>query len=89
MFIVGRGMPYGLMAVPVIKIAARTKPTSRWFDLMDVSTDTIATREGTIEDVDLKLFEFILDVTGGRKKTLSDRWGLHNRLVVFNPTPVT
>lgn len=30
----GRGTPYGLMAVPVIKMATRTELANRWFDLM-------------------------------------------------------
>lgn len=70
------------MAVPVIKMATRTE-LNRWFDLMDINAGTIATGEETIEDVGLKLFEFILDVASGRKKTFSDQWGLHNQLAVF------
>ncbi|MEH0014157.1 galactarate dehydratase, partial [Citrobacter portucalensis] len=88
-FTTGRGTPYGLMAVPVIKMATRTELANRWFDLMDINAGTIATGEETIEDVGLKLFEFILDVASGRKKTFSDQWGLHNQLAVFNPAPVT
>ena len=78
-----------LVAVPVIKMATRTELANRWFDLMDINAGTIATGEETIEDVGLKLFEFILDVASGRKKTFSDQWGLHNQLAVFNPAPVT
>ena len=60
-FTTGRGTPYGLMAVPVIKMATRTELANRWFDLMDINAGTIATGEETIEDVGLKLFEFILE----------------------------
>jgi galactarate dehydratase len=88
-FTTGRGTPYGLMAVPVIKMATRTELANRWFDLMDINAGTIATGEETIEDVGWKLFHFILDVASGRKKTFSDQWGLHNQLAVFNPAPVT
>ena len=88
-FTTGRGTPYGLMAVPVIKMATRTELANRWYDLMDINAGTIATGEETIEDVGLKLFLFILDVASGRKKTFSDQWGLHNQLAVFNPAPVT
>ncbi len=88
-FTTGRGTPYGLMAVPVIKMATRTELANRWYDLMDINAGTIATGEETIEDVGRKLFEFILDVASGRKKTFSDQWGLHNQLAVFNPAPVT
>ena len=88
-FTTGRGTPYGLVAVPVIKMATRTELANRWYDLMDINAGTIATGEETIEEVGLKLFEFILDVASGRKKTFSDQWGLHNQLAVFNPAPVT
>ena len=36
-FTTGRGTPYGLMAVPVIKMATRTELANRWFDLMDIT----------------------------------------------------
>nr|MDK6825506.1 UxaA family hydrolase [Lactobacillus gasseri] len=77
-FTTGRGTPYGLMAVPVIKMATRTELANRWFDLMDINAGTIATGEETIEEVGWKLFHFILDVASGKKKTFSDQWGLHN-----------
>ncbi|WP_404695053.1 galactarate dehydratase [Raoultella ornithinolytica] len=88
-FTTGRGTPYGLVAVPVIKMATRTELANRWYDLMDINAGTIATGEETIEEVGQKLFRFILDVASGRKKTFSDRWGLYNQLAVFNPAPVT
>jgi galactarate dehydratase len=88
-FTTGRGTPYGLLAVPVIKMATRTALANRWFDLMDINAGTIATGEETIADVGWKLFSFILDVASGRKQTFSDQWGLHNQLAVFNPAPVT
>jgi len=89
LFSTGRGTPYGLMAVPVIKMATRTELANRWYDLMDINAGTIATGEESIEEVGWKLFHFILDVASGRKKTFSDQWGLHNSLAVFNPAPVT
>ncbi|MBK4715169.1 MULTISPECIES: galactarate dehydratase [Tenebrionibacter/Tenebrionicola group] len=88
-FTTGRGTPYGLAAVPVIKMATRTELARRWHDLMDINAGTIATGEESIEDVGWKLFHFILDVASGRKKTYSDQWGLYNQLAVFNPAPVT
>lgn len=88
-FTTGRGTPYGLAAVPVIKMATRTTLANRWFDLMDINAGTIATGEATIEDVGWELFHFILAIASGRKKTWSDQWGIHNALAVFNPAPVT
>ncbi|WKT00427.1 galactarate dehydratase [Gallibacterium salpingitidis] len=88
-FTTGRGTPYGLAALPVIKVATRSDLANRWFDLMDINAGTIATGEATIEDVGWEIFHYILDVASGRKTTWSDKWGLHNALSVFNPAPVT
>ncbi|WP_455648096.1 galactarate dehydratase [Lonepinella koalarum] len=89
LFTTGRGTPYGLKAVPVIKLATRTDLANRWFDLMDIDTGTIATGKETIDQVGWRIFHEIIEVASGRKQTWSDRWGLHNQLSVFNPAPVT
>ncbi|QHM72244.1 galactarate dehydratase [Mixta intestinalis] len=88
-FTTGRGTPYGLAAIPVIKMATRTALATRWHDLMDINAGTIATGEETIEQVGWRLFEMILDIASGRQQTWSDRWGIRNALAVFNPAPVT
>ncbi|MFL9823311.1 galactarate dehydratase [Rhodoplanes sp. SY1] len=88
-FTTGRGTPYGLAAVPVIKMATTKDLSARWHDLIDIDAGRIATGEKTIEEIGWELFHLILDVASGRKKPWSDQWGLHNALAVFNPAPVT
>ncbi len=88
-FTTGRGTPYGLEAAPVIKVATRCDLAARWHDLMEVDAGVIATGEADIEDVGRQIFELILEVASGRRKTWADRWGLFNALAVFNPAPVT
>jgi galactarate dehydratase len=88
-FTTGRGTPYGLAAVPVIKVATRSELARRWHDLMDVNAGTIADGTCTIEQVGWELFHLMLDVASGRKKTWAEHWKLHNALVLFNPAPVT
>ncbi len=88
-FTTGRGTPYGLAAVPVIKVATRTDLARRWHDLMDVNAGTITDGTATIEDVGWELFRLMLDVASGRRKTWAEHWKLHNALVLFNPAPVT
>ncbi|RZL86840.1 MAG: galactarate dehydratase, partial [Variovorax sp.] len=88
-FTTGRGTPYGLAEVPVIKVATRSDLARRWHDLMDIDAGSIATGEKTIEDVGREMFELMLDVASGRKKTWAEHWKLHNALVLFNPAPVT
>jgi galactarate dehydratase len=87
-FTTGRGTPYGLSAVPVVKVATRTELAERWHDLMDLNAGRIATGEATIESVGWELFEMLLAVAGGRR-TWAEHWGIRNALALFNPGPVT
>ena len=88
-FTTGRGTPYGLAEVPVIKVATRSDLARRWHDLMDVNAGRIADGQATIEEVGWELFRLMLDVASGRRKTWAEHWKLHNALVLFNPAPVT
>ena len=88
-FTTGRGTPYGLAACPVIKVATRTDLARRWHDLMDVNAGRIADGGATIEGMGWELFQLMLDVASGKKKTWAEQWKLHNALVLFNPAPVT
>ena len=67
-FTTGRGTPYGLAAVPVIKVATRSELARRWHDLMDIDTGRIATGETTIEEMGWELFQMYLDVASGRRR---------------------
>ena len=88
-FTTGRGTPYGLPMVPVVKVSTNTPLRDRWGDLIDLDAGRIATGEASIADVGWELFRLILDVASGRKQVAADRFGLHNSLVLFNPAPVT
>jgi galactarate dehydratase len=88
-FTTGRGTPYGLAMAPVIKVASRSALAHQWRDLIDINAGTIAAGETSIEDVGWQIFEMVLDVASGRRKTWADHWGLHNDLALFNPTPLT
>ena len=88
-FTTGRGTPYGLAAVPVIKIATRSELARRWNDLMDINAGKIADGTASIEDVGWELFKLMLEVASGRKKTFAEQWKLHNSLALFNPAPIT
>ncbi|MGH8779964.1 galactarate dehydratase [Paraburkholderia sp.] len=88
-FTTGRGTPYSLAEVPVIKVATRSDLARRWHDLMDVDAGTIATGAASIEDVGWELFRLMLDIASGHKRTCAEKLKLHNALVLFNPAPVT
>lgn len=87
-FTTGRGTPYGLAEVPVIKVATRNDLANRWHDLMDINAGRIASGEATIAEVGWEMFQMLLDVASG-KETWAEKWKLHNALVLFNPAPVT
>jgi galactarate dehydratase len=87
-FTTGRGTPYGLAEVPVVKVATRTALATRWHDLMDVNAGRITTDGASIADVGWELFHLLLEVASGRQ-TWAEKWKLHNALVLFNPAPVT
>ncbi|HXR77275.1 MAG TPA: galactarate dehydratase [Bryobacteraceae bacterium] len=88
-FTTGEGSPYGLALVPVVKVSSRTALAEKWPDLIDIDAGRVATGDCTLEEAGREIFEFVLDVASGRKKTWADHWGLHNALAPFNPGPVT
>ena len=88
-FITGRGTPYGLSMVPVIKVSSNSKLSNRWFDLIDFDAGPIAFGDKTIEEMGWELFHLILEVASGKQKVAADRLGIHNDLVLFNPGPLT
>lgn len=88
-FTTGEGSPYGLSLVPVIKVSSRTALAEKWHDLIDIDAGRIATGRASVEAVGEEIFQFILDVASGRKKTWAEHWNLGNAIIPFNPGPVT
>ncbi len=85
----GRGTPYGLAAVPVLKISSRSELSRRWPDLIDLDAGRVATGEASIEQLGWELFLLMLDIASGRRQSWAEHWGLANELSLFNPGPVT
>ncbi len=88
-FMTGRGSPYGLSMVPVIKVGSNTALSERWFDLIDFDAGRLVSGGKSLKELGWELFHLILDVASGKKVVACDRLGLHNELVLFNPGPVT
>lgn len=88
-FMTGRGTPYGLAISPVIKVSSRNNIKNLWSDLIDINAGRIATGEASIQEVGTELFNFIIDVASGRKKSWAELYELHNDLCFFNPAPIT
>ncbi|MBB5881385.1 galactarate dehydratase [Xanthomonas arboricola] len=87
-FTTGRGTPYGLGMVPVIKVATRSELAQRWSDLMDIDAGGVATGAKTLEQLGWELFHRYLDVASGQR-TWTEQHRLHNDLALFNPAPIT
>ncbi len=87
-FVTGRGTPYSLAEVPVVKVVTRTELAERWHDLVDVDAGGIVRGVSSIEELGCLLFATILATASGQK-TKAESLGLHNYMAVFNPAPIT
>lgn len=88
-FITGRGTPYGLNMVPVIKVSSNSKLKNRWHDLIDFDAGSIVTGDKSLEELGWELFHLIIEVASGKRKVATDKLGIYNELVLFNPGPLT
>ena len=88
-FMTGRGTPYNLAAVPVIKVCSRNELKEQWPDIIDISAGAVATGEKTIAEVGTEIFNKIIACAEGRDKPFAEKYGMHNYLCVFNPAPIT
>ncbi|MEM1360883.1 MAG: galactarate dehydratase [Pseudomonadota bacterium] len=87
-FTTGRGTPYGLAEVPVLKVVTRSDLARRWHDLVDVDAGRIISESVSLEELGREIYKTILAVASG-EKTCAERLGLSNQLALFNPGPVT
>ncbi len=88
-FTTGRGTPYGLAMVPVLKVCSRSEVKQNWPDLIDVNAGPISSGERTIAEVGTELFEKLIDCVSGRDKSFAEKHGIANDLCIFNPAPIT
>lgn len=84
-FSTGRGTPYGLAEVPVVKVSTRSELARRWPDLIDVDAGQVLTGEKTIDGMGMELFQLLLDIASGRKQSCAEKLGIHNGIALFNP----
>jgi galactarate dehydratase len=66
-----------------------SKLANRWHDLIDFDAGPVAFGMKTIEEMGRELFHLILEVASGVKRVATDKLGLYNDLVLFNPGPLT
>ena len=88
LFSTGRGTPYGLQEIPVFKICTQHSMKDRWPDLFDLDAGFVVTGEKSIAQLGHELYSKILDVLSG-EKTCTEKYGLYNDFIVFNPAPIT
>ena len=88
-FTTGRGTPYGLAMIPVLKVCSRSEVKEQWPDLIDVNAGPVSSGERTIAEVGTELFLLLIDVVSGRKQSFVEQHGIANDLCIFNPAPIT
>lgn len=89
LFSTGRGTTYGLQEIPVYKICTQHSMKQQWDDLFDMDAGYVVTGEKTIAEMGHVLYNDILDVVSGIKKTTAEKYCLYNDFLVFNPAPIT
>jgi altronate hydrolase len=75
LFTTGLGTPTGNPVCPVIKVSSNTILFERMKDIIDFDTGTIITGTGTIQELGEKLFDFVIEVAGGRRIPAAVRSG--------------
>ena len=88
-FMTGRGTPYALAAVQVIKVCSRSELKEQWPDIIDYDAGPASLGKATIAEQGEELFKLILDVASGRKQPFSEQYRWHNDICIFNPAPIT
>lgn len=88
-FITGRGTPYNLRAIPVIKVGTRSELKQQWPDLIDIDAGTIAAGEEDVASVGQRIFNCIRSVASGLSQTYADQHKIYNGIYLFNPAPIT
>ena len=88
-FMTGRGTPYNLAAVPVIKVCSRNDLKEQWPDIIDISAGDVATGEKTIAEVGTEIFNKIIACASGKDQPFAEKYRMHNYLCIFNPAPIT
>jgi len=66
-FTTGRGSPAGFPGVPVIKVASNSGMYNKMVGDMDVNAGAIIDENKTIDEVGKEIFEFAVEVAGGRQ----------------------
>lgn len=88
-FVTGRGTPYGLAALPVIKLCTRSDLHDKWHDIIDINTGPVLTEGRSIEDMGAEVCQYMLEVASGRQKPFTEQYGIFNDICLFNPAPIT
>lgn len=88
-FTTGRGTPYGLKMIPVIKVSSNSRLAKMWPDLIDIDAGEILKYNESIESVGIKIFDYLIKVASREEITAADKAGIENAICLFDPNPVT
>ncbi|MDQ8703883.1 altronate dehydratase family protein [Streptomyces sp. LHD-70] len=74
-FTTGRGSAFGCKPTPSIKLATNTPLYERMRDDMDLDCGPVADGTYTVQEMGRQIFDLILDVASGRRRTASEELG--------------
>ena len=86
-FTTGRGTPYSIDGMPVLKVSSNSAIKEKWHDLIDFDCGGILSGS-KFDEVTIQLLEKIVKIASG-EKTCAERLEIKNSLVLFNPAPIT
>ena len=86
-FTTGRGTPYSIDGMPVLKVSSNSDLYRKWHDLIDFDAGRLLEGD-TFEDLTVKLLEKIVNIASG-EKTCTEKLGIKNSMVLFNPAAIT
>ena len=88
LFTTGRGAPQGFPFIPVVKITGNENTWKFMGEHMDFCVSGVMTGEETIDSAAGRVFEFMLDVCSGTKRTVAEVKGYNDSMNIYVQGPV-
>lgn len=88
LFTTGRGAPQGFSFVPVVKLTGNENTWRFMREHMDICVSKVMTGEETIDSAAQQVFEFMIDVCSGNKKSVAEEKGYNDSMNIYVEGPV-
>lgn len=88
LFTTGRGAPQGFPFIPVVKVTGNEHTWKFMGEHMDFCVSGVMTGEETLESAAERVFDFMLEVCSGTKKTVAEAKGYNDSMNIYVQGPV-